>query len=40
VLRWAAQMKWLDSPLIFNHENWGMADFDLAESVISTRPQP
>jgi hypothetical protein len=34
VLRWAAQMKWLNSPLIFNHENWGMADFVLKETVI------
>ena len=32
VLRWAAQMKWLNSPLIFNHDNWGMADLNLAES--------
>jgi len=34
VLRWAAQMKWLNSPLIFNHDDWGMAAFDLAESVV------
>jgi hypothetical protein len=34
VLRWAAQMKWLESPLIFNHDNWGMADFVLQESSI------
>jgi hypothetical protein len=34
VLRWAAQMKWLDSPMIFNRENWGLADFDLKDSVV------
>ena len=39
VLRWAAQMKWLNAPLIFNHENWGMADDDLRETVISGKPE-
>ena len=34
VLRWAAQMNWLDSPMIFNHENWGLADFELKETVL------
>jgi hypothetical protein len=32
VLRWAAQMNRLDSPIIFNHDNWGMADVELKET--------
>jgi hypothetical protein len=32
VLRWAAQMNWLGVPLIFNRENWGMADVELKET--------
>jgi hypothetical protein len=34
VLVWAAQMKRLNSPMIFNHENWGLAGFDLKETVL------
>jgi hypothetical protein len=34
VLRWAAQMNRLGVPMIFNHQNWGMADLQLCE----TRP--
>ena len=34
VLRWASQMKWLGSPMIFNRENWGLSDFELKETVI------
>ena len=34
VLRWAAQMNRLDTPIIFNHENWGMADVELKENGV------
>ena len=34
VLGWAAQMSRLNSPMIFNHENWGLAEFDLKETVL------
>jgi hypothetical protein len=34
VLRWAAQMQWLNSPMIFNRENWGLADVELKETLI------
>jgi hypothetical protein len=37
VLAWAKQMRRLKSPLIFNHENWGMADLELKESVLRGR---
>jgi hypothetical protein len=40
VLRWAAQMQWLDSPIIFNRGNWGMADFDLKETVLCGSERP
>jgi hypothetical protein len=33
---WAAHMRRLDCPMIFNHEDWGLAEFVLKES----RPQP
>jgi hypothetical protein len=32
---WAAQMRQMDCPMIFNHDNWGLADFVLKE----TRPR-
>ncbi|MDE3164533.1 MAG: hypothetical protein KGN36_01915, partial [Acidobacteriota bacterium] len=32
VLRWAAQMNRLNSPFIFNHEDWGMAGLELLET--------
>ncbi len=35
VLVWASQMSRLNSPMIFNHENWGLAQFELKETVIS-----
>jgi len=35
VLVWASQMKRFNSPMIFNHDNWGMADFELKETVIA-----
>ena len=31
VAGWAAQMRRLKCPMIFNHENWGLAEFELAE---------
>lgn len=31
VLMWAAHMRSLNMPMIFNHENWGLAEFDLKE---------
>ncbi|HYL39349.1 MAG TPA: hypothetical protein VEV17_25745 [Bryobacteraceae bacterium] len=34
VLGWAAQMSRLKSPMVFNHEDWGLADFDLRETVL------
>jgi len=37
VLVWASQMNRLNSPMIFNHENWGMADCELKETVLSGR---
>lgn len=35
VLGWAAQMSRLRSPMIFNHENWGLVEFDLKETVLA-----
>jgi hypothetical protein len=35
VLAWAAQMRSLSAPMIFNHEDWGLAAFDLQEVTIS-----
>jgi hypothetical protein len=32
VLRWGAQMRRLNSPIIFNHEDWGLAAFTLKET--------
>jgi hypothetical protein len=34
VLRWAAEMRRLQSPMIFNRENWGMAREELKETVL------
>lgn len=31
VLGWATQMRRLNCPMIFNHENWGLAEFQLEE---------
>jgi len=36
VLRWGAQMRRLNSPMIFNHEDWGLGELDLPE----TEPSP
>ena len=32
VLRWGAQMRRLNSPMVFNHEDWGLAAFNLKET--------
>jgi hypothetical protein len=37
VLRWAAQMRRLEAPMIFNRDNWGLAEFELKETVV---PEP
>jgi hypothetical protein len=34
VLGWAAQMSRLNAPMIFNHENWGLVEFDLKETAL------
>ena len=34
VLGWAAQMSRLNAPMIFNHQNWGLVEFDLKETVL------
>jgi len=34
VVDWAAQMRRLNSPMIFNRENWGLADLDLSETTL------
>jgi hypothetical protein len=34
VLAWATQMAGLKSPMIFNHSNWGLREFDLQETVL------
>jgi len=34
VLVWASQMNRLHSPMIFNHETWGLADHKLHETVL------
>jgi hypothetical protein len=40
VLAWAAQMNRLDSPMIFNHEDWGLSRFSLQETLLSGPPAP
>jgi hypothetical protein len=41
VLGWAAQMERWNAPMIFNRENWGLADLELSESVLpATVGQP
>ncbi len=34
VYAWATQMRRLNVPIIFNRENWGLADVDLPETVL------
>jgi hypothetical protein len=36
VLGWAAQMRRLNSPMIFNHDDWGLASHELPETVAVT----
>jgi hypothetical protein len=38
VVTWAAQMRQLRSPMIFNRANWGLADFDLPETWLPAGP--
>jgi len=33
VLQWGAQMRRLNSPIIFNHEDWGLANIDFQETT-------
>jgi len=33
VLQWGAQMRRLNSPMIFSHEDWGLADVDFVETT-------
>jgi hypothetical protein len=40
VAGWASQMRRLNCPIIFNHENWGLADFDLPEHKPRPATQP
>ena len=37
VLGWAKQMRRLKSPLIFNHQDWGMREFELKETTLRGR---
>ncbi|MCU1334850.1 MAG: hypothetical protein JWO19_431 [Bryobacterales bacterium] len=37
VLQWGAQMRRLNSPMIFNNEDWGLANLDLPETVPGPR---
>jgi hypothetical protein len=39
VIAWGAQMRRLNSPMIFNLENWGLADFALPETEILPAPR-
>jgi FkbM family methyltransferase len=38
VLHWGAQMRRLNSPMIFNHEDWGLGELDLAEAAPGPEP--
>jgi hypothetical protein len=40
VAGWASQMRQLNCPIIFNHDNWGLADFDLPEHQPRATAQP
>ena len=35
ILVWASQMNRLKSPMIFNHSNWGLAEYELKETVLA-----
>ena len=34
LMRWIAQMRRFDAPVIFTRENWGLADIELPETTI------
>jgi len=34
LVAWSAQMRKLNSPMIFNRENWGLSEFDLREMLL------
>ena len=34
VAAWAAQMRQLERPMIFNRENWGLGEFELQETIL------
>jgi hypothetical protein len=34
IMAWGAQMRRLNSPFIFNRENWGLADIELQETNV------
>ena len=38
VLQWGAQMRRLNSPIIFNHDKWGLADEDFEETTPGRGP--
>jgi hypothetical protein len=40
VVSWAAQMRRLDCPFIFNRDNWGLAEFNLPETKPALQPRP
>jgi hypothetical protein len=37
VLDWAAEMRRLERPMIFNRDDWGFADIELAERAVSSQ---
>jgi hypothetical protein len=37
LLSWGGQMRQFNSPMVFNRDNWGLADYDLPETVL---PRP
>lgn len=39
VVRWINDMRRFNSPIIFNLENWGLADLELTEQVVESRSQ-
>jgi hypothetical protein len=39
VVGWAVQMRRLQSPMIFNLQDWGLAKFDLAERTLRSHRQ-
>jgi hypothetical protein len=38
LVAWGSQMHYLKSPMIFNRENWGLAEVELPESTIGAKP--